>query len=303
MRRLAAIAWMIAAGASFGGIALALSCAAAAPAQAAQADRAPDASTPDDEVTIPNAPLPPPPDQTLPPRPPVDPVEERVKYLHERLRITAAQEPLWSEVARAMRENAKAVAPLIRERVQSAERGSAIDNLGSYEKLGEAQLDGLKRFLTAFQALYDTLSPKQKKIADSIFRIGPLSMIGGIPQLPEALVALSPEEPYPGGLAYAPYPSYPLAPAYPAYPPAPAYPAYPPAPVYPPYPPALGYPPYAFSPYYPFFPPFYNGPWIGGLPVGVLIARRHFFAHMHPQGGVMHQHGAVMHTPGGGVHH
>ncbi len=231
-------------------LALLLLCAMAAPVQAAAADR-----SPDDAVTAPPAPAPPPAEQNRARRPPIDPVEERIKYLHERLRITAAEEPLWSDVARAMRENAKAVAPLIRERVQSAERGSAIDNLGSYEKLGEAQLDGLKRFLAAFQALYDKLSREQKKIADAIFRIGPLSMIGAIPHLPEALIAPPPATPYLAGPAYLPYPVEPGLPGV-----APVW-AYPVAPLHPP----SFYRPPSF--YYPFYA---NRPWIWGPPVGIL---------------------------------
>ena len=55
-----------------------------------------------------------------PNKPPVDPLAERIRYLHDRLRITRAQEPLWDDVARVMRDNADAVAPLIKERVQNA---------------------------------------------------------------------------------------------------------------------------------------------------------------------------------------
>jgi hypothetical protein len=233
-------------------LALALFCAALAPAQAAEADR-----SPDDQVTMPPASAPPPAEQSPARRPPIDPVEARIKYLHERLRITAAQEPLWSDVARVMRENAKAVAPLVRERVQSAERGSAIDNIGSYEKLGEAQVDALKRFLAAFQTLYDKLSRDQKKIADSLFRIGPLSMIGGIPHLPEAMIAPAPETPYLAGPAYVPYP---VEPAFPGVAPVWAYPV---APFHPPAfyaPPSVAYPFYA------------NRPWLWGPPVGILGA-------------------------------
>lgn len=179
-----------------------------------------------------------------------DPIEERIKYLHDRLRITPAQEPLWDNVGQVMRENARAVAPLIKERFQSAQSGTAIDNLGSYEKLGEAQLDGLKKFITAFQALYDSLSGDQKKIADSVFRLGPLSMVGGIPALPEALVTPAP---------YRYYQSYPIFPAYPSYPP---------------YPSNLHYPFYSYYPYY--------RPWIWGPPVGASFFFIHRHHHHHP---------------------
>ena len=63
---------------------------------------------------------PPPPPENRANRPLADPIVERIKYLHDRLRITAAQEPLWAKVAEVMRENATTLAPLIKDRVQSA---------------------------------------------------------------------------------------------------------------------------------------------------------------------------------------
>jgi hypothetical protein len=184
-------------------------------------------------------------------QPSFDPIAARIKYLHERLRITLAQEPLWAKVAQVMRENAKVVAPLIKERVQSAQHGSAIDSLNAYEKLGEAQLEGLKKFIEAFQALYSGLSADQKKIADSVFRLSPLGMVGGIPQLAEALIA--PE----------PYHYYPYYPSYIALPP--LYPGY----IY--FPPYRYYPPYAYYPYY--------RPWFWRPPL--MLGVSPFFFHRH----------------------
>ncbi len=196
--------------------------------------------------------------------PPVslDPIEARIRYLHDRLRISPAQEPLWAKVAQAMRDNAASVAPLIRERLQSAAKSDAVDNLGSYEKLGEAQLDGLKRFIAAFKALYAGLSEQQKKIADTLFRTAPLSMVGRIPQLAEALIA---PEPLPYGPSYAAPLPEPVAPLYPRY----AYAA-----------PYGYYPPYTYFPlYYPLY-----GPWLLRSPivVGVPFLGFHRFHHHHP---------------------
>lgn len=208
-------------------------------------------------------------------QPPFDPIAERIKYLHDRLRITQAQEPLWANVAQVMRNNAEAVTPLVKERLRSAQSGNAIDALGSYEKLGEAQLDGLKKFIAAFQALYNSLSDDQKKIADSVFRLGPLSMVGGIPELAEQLFTPAP---------YHYYPSYPIFPAYPAY-------AY--------------YPPYPYHPYYPYYRYPYYSPWFWGPPIG--FGASFFFVHRHhrhhgflPPGpvgraGVPSGHGGLMH--------
>src|ERR1700743_2585887 len=45
-----------------------------------------------------------------------DLVADRIKYLHDRLRITPAEEPLWGNVAQVIRDNARETAPLLRQR-------------------------------------------------------------------------------------------------------------------------------------------------------------------------------------------
>ena len=129
------------------------------------------------------------PPQALPPGEsapaPVDPIAGRVKYLHDRLRITPEQEPLWDAVAQALRDNAQGIVPRLRERLRARTSGSALDVLNAYEALGESQLEGLRKLIAAFGALYAGLSDAQKKIADAILREGPLnSMFGGLPELP-----------------------------------------------------------------------------------------------------------------------
>ena len=160
-------------------------------------------------------------------RPAFDPIAERIKYLHDRLRITPAQEPLWANLAQVMRDNAKAIEPLAKDRLQSTPNRTAVETLGIYEKLGEVQMNGLKNFIAAFQALYDALSDQQKKIADVLLRTSPLGMVGSIPALPEQLFELPPSTAYaslallpsPGPSAFPPY-QYGLPyPAYPYYPP------------------------------------------------------------------------------------
>ena len=62
-------------------------------------------------------------------RPALDPLAERMKYLHDRLRITPAQEPLWANLAQVMRDNATAMAQLLKERFQTLKSGNAIDSI------------------------------------------------------------------------------------------------------------------------------------------------------------------------------
>jgi hypothetical protein len=120
--------------------------------------------------------------------PPLFDPAARIKYLHDRLRITPEQEPLWDMVAQTIRDNARDIVPLFRERFRATTSGSALDVLHSYEALGETQLDSLKKFIAVFGALYANLSGGQKKIADAILREGPLStMVSGVPDIPALL--------------------------------------------------------------------------------------------------------------------
>jgi LTXXQ motif family protein len=114
-----------------------------------------------------------------------DAVAGRIKYLHDRMRVRAEQEQLWEAVAQAIRASAGNTAPLLKDRFRATSNGTALEVLRSYESLGEAQLDSLKKFMTAFEAFYGGLSDAQKKIADAILREGPLNtMIVGIPEVP-----------------------------------------------------------------------------------------------------------------------
>jgi len=100
---------------------------------------------------------------------PADPVEARIKSLHDQLKITAAEEPQWSAVAQAMRDNAKSTGTLIAERNKKAKTMSALDDLHSYRAILQAHLDGIDKVTTAFQALYSAMPDSQKKIADAVF--------------------------------------------------------------------------------------------------------------------------------------
>jgi hypothetical protein len=122
-----------------------------------------------------------------------DVIGERIRYLHDRLRITPAQEGLWTSVAQVMRVDAKVLAPLLRLRRQPTVNESAPEAIGAYERLGEAQLDGLKKFQAAFQPLYEAMSDTQKHIADILFRTNLLGQLGGVPELAEHAVEPPPE--------------------------------------------------------------------------------------------------------------
>ncbi len=103
-------------------------------------------------------------------RSPTERVEARIKALHEQLHITDAQEPQWNAVAQVMRDNAKAIEDLIKQRDQNIKTMNAMDDLRSYQALAEAHAEGLKKLVTVFGGLYDSMSDDQKKTADTVFR-------------------------------------------------------------------------------------------------------------------------------------
>ncbi|HXM43931.1 MAG TPA: Spy/CpxP family protein refolding chaperone [Bryobacteraceae bacterium] len=98
------------------------------------------------------------------------PVEARIKELHKRLKITDAQKDQWDALAQVMRENAQAMADLQKQRVADVQSMSAVDVVKSYAEVIQAHADGMKKFIPAFEALYNSLSDAQKKIADAMFR-------------------------------------------------------------------------------------------------------------------------------------
>ena len=96
-------------------------------------------------------------------------IEKRIATLHDRLGITAEQEPKWGVVAQTMRDNEASISALMTQRYENRKTMSAVDDLQSYETITEAHSDGLKKLIPAFQALYTDMSDDQKKIADQAF--------------------------------------------------------------------------------------------------------------------------------------
>ena len=102
-----------------------------------------------------------------PPR--ADRVETRINSLHASLMITPDQESDWNNVAQAMRDNAKQIEQLARDRNAKRTTMTAVDDLRSYEAIADAHADGLKKLVPAFDALYAKMSDAQKKNADAVF--------------------------------------------------------------------------------------------------------------------------------------
>src|SRR5450830_2192628 len=101
-----------------------------------------------------------------------DHAEMRIKDMHAKLKITAAEESQWTKVADVMRDNAKTMDTLTQARVDHAKDLTAVDDLKSYGEITEAHADGIKKLTPVFSDLYASMSDTQKKEADTLFRHG-----------------------------------------------------------------------------------------------------------------------------------
>ena len=110
------------------------------------------------------------PAQTRPAGPPAGNVEASIAQLHQKLQIAPAQEPPFNAFAQVMRENAHSAPNIPRPRPGTT---TAVDGLRTYIQFSEVELAGLKRLLPALEALYNSLSPAQKRTADTVFSQGP----------------------------------------------------------------------------------------------------------------------------------
>ncbi len=95
-------------------------------------------------------------------------VEHQIGWLHSQLKITSAQEPQWNAFADVMRDNARTMGDLYRQRVAGSNQ-SALDDMKQYSAIADAHAQGTKKLVDAFAPLYDSLSPEQKKLADTTF--------------------------------------------------------------------------------------------------------------------------------------
>jgi molecular chaperone GrpE (heat shock protein) len=102
-------------------------------------------------------------------------VEARIKELHAELKLTQAQEELWSKVTQVMRDNEKAMEALHKTRSERMKTMTAVQDVKSYAEIAEAHADGLKKFVPVFEALYNSMSDEQKKNADTLFSRDPMA--------------------------------------------------------------------------------------------------------------------------------
>ena len=95
-------------------------------------------------------------------------LDARIAKLHKQLRITADQEPQFKAFTDAMRGNAQTMHVLFQERGKSDDH-TAVGHLRWYAKLTAAHAEALNKLVPVFEALYQSLSDKQKETANKVF--------------------------------------------------------------------------------------------------------------------------------------
>lgn len=101
-----------------------------------------------------------------------DRVEWRIRDMHAKFKITAAQESQWAKIVQVMRDDAKIMDTLTQARVNHAKDMTAVDDLKSYGEIAEAHANGIMKMTPLFADLYASMSDAQKKEADTFFRQG-----------------------------------------------------------------------------------------------------------------------------------
>lgn len=105
----------------------------------------------------------------------VEYTESQIKQLQSSLTITEAQEPLWNDLTQVMRENAKEMDVLTKDRAAKAKTMNAVENMKFHSQVVETHLAELKKLIPPFEAFYASMSDDQKKIIDTIFWTGKYS--------------------------------------------------------------------------------------------------------------------------------
>ena len=102
----------------------------------------------------------------------VEHTEAQIKQLQGTLNITEAQQGLWNNLTSVMRENAKDMDALTKEKAENAKPMNAVEHMKLHSQITEAHLAQLKKLIPPFEAFYNSMSDQQKNITDIVFRTG-----------------------------------------------------------------------------------------------------------------------------------
>jgi len=102
----------------------------------------------------------------------VEHTEARIAQLESALKITEDQKPLWSNLTLVMRDNAKNMDALTKDRADNKKTMNTVEYMKYQSQITDTRSEQLKRFIPPFEALYTSLSDEQKTTVDALFRTG-----------------------------------------------------------------------------------------------------------------------------------
>lgn len=102
----------------------------------------------------------------------VEYTEAQIKQLQGSLNITEDQKELWNNLTEVMRENAKDMDALSKERTEKTEPMNTVEHMKFHSEITKAHLDQLEKLIPPLEALYSSMSDEQKKTIDTTFRTG-----------------------------------------------------------------------------------------------------------------------------------
>ena len=102
----------------------------------------------------------------------VEHTENQIKQLQGALNITEAQQPLWNNMTQVMRENARDMDALNKERAEQTAPMNAVEHMKFHSQVTQSHLSQMNKLIPPFEAFYDSLSDQQKNITNIVFRTG-----------------------------------------------------------------------------------------------------------------------------------
>lgn len=102
--------------------------------------------------------------------PPQEMAQQRLKRLHDQLRITPAEQEAWDKFAEASTQSSDRIATAFRTRADRVASMNAVQNMQSFADIETQRAQDMQGLIPAFQQLYAALSPTQQKTADDLFR-------------------------------------------------------------------------------------------------------------------------------------
>ncbi len=102
----------------------------------------------------------------------VDYTEARIKMLQTAIKVTPEQQGVWSNLTLVMRDNAKELDNMIKDKSELTKNMTALEAMKFHSQVTESRLEQQKKLIPVFESLYTSMSDEQKKITDTIFRTG-----------------------------------------------------------------------------------------------------------------------------------